>query len=124
MSYTTQCPECRRWVNTLPNGGLMWHYATPGGMTTGLCAGAGSGSGSPPPQTPPPSGVIVTAALELSMLARQLELWRDGKIETYDMAGLVRRTGRKLDRACWCDEGVCCSVHGRHVGPHVNCPMR
>ena len=54
----------------------------------------------------------------------QVHRYEAGELTTHDLDSLIYRTQRKLNRACWCDEGVCCYVHGKHVTPHKRCMLK
>lgn len=47
-----------------------------------------------------------------------------GEIDLVAVNALMYRVTRELNRACWCDEGVCCQVHNEHVSPHQRCLLR
>jgi hypothetical protein len=68
-----------------------------------------------------PTGVIVPMKAELAVLRNA---FANGRLDNADLGALVQRVARRLNRACWCAEGVCCEVHDKHVTPHTNCILR
>jgi hypothetical protein len=60
----------------------------------------------------------------LDIVVAHAKRYEAGEInaETFDL--LIDRAKRQVERACWCDEGVCCYVHNKHVTPHMRCILR
>lgn len=74
------------------------------------------------------TGAIVKVETEINHLNALFERWQKGEIDNVDMAHLIRRTTKKLEKMnsiCYCDEGVCCAAHNKHNdGIHLNCILR
>lgn len=67
---------------------------------------------------------IITAEAELKHLYTLIQRWESGSLSNADMANLVARKSTQLQKACWCEESVCCQAHNVHVVPHKNCMLR
>lgn len=63
---------------------------------------------------PKPSG-------EIEKLQRLLN---SDSLSDYDKVQCIERAARNLRNVCYCDEGVCCKTHNKHVIPHKNCILR
>lgn len=70
------------------------------------------------------TGVVVDADTELRLLHTMLLRYVGGEIGAHTATLLVERGSRRLQRACFCQHGVCCDMHATHVSPHQHCPMR
>lgn len=67
------------------------------------------------------NGMVVPAASRIEQLRQQLN--RRG-LSPVDEARLIQRTADLLDKACWCNQKVCCLAHQKHTDPHERCAMR
>lgn len=50
--------------------------------------------------------------------------WQDGEITSKDTHYLLKRELKKLNEACTCNFGYCCTLHKNHTMPHKGCIMR
>lgn len=80
-----------------------------------------------------PTGPVVRASKVIAELRDALDRWsatatgetkKGDELTSFEVFALVRKTARTLERACWCDHGVCCDAHRNHVSPHQNCFLR
>lgn len=70
---------------------------------------------------------IIKVETEIKRLSDLFEKWNKGELNNVDMAHLIRRSNKKLEKInqiCFCDEDVCCLAHKNHVIPHQNCILR
>jgi len=70
------------------------------------------------------TGVIATARGVLDIVVAQAKRYEDGEINAHAFDLLLDRARRQAQKACWCDEGVCCYTHNKHVMPHERCILR
>jgi len=71
------------------------------------------------------AGVIPTARGVIDVLIAQVDRYKEGQLDVASLDRHIDRTLRQLNlRACWCNEDVCCRVHGRHTAPHKRCILR
>jgi hypothetical protein len=70
------------------------------------------------------TGVIPEPRGIIKILTVQVERYRNANLSVVDLDGFIQRVARQLDKACWCDENVCCQVHGKHTTPHKRCILR
>lgn len=66
----------------------------------------------------------MTTSEIVTELSHQLKRWDNGELSNDEIATLVDRANRKLARACYCEQNVCCKVHSNHVTPHQGCILR
>lgn len=70
---------------------------------------------------------ITKVETEIKRLSDLFEKWNKDELNNVDMAHLIRKSNKKLERVkqvCYCDEDVCCLAHENHVRPHQNCILR
>lgn len=68
--------------------------------------------------------VVNTKARDIKEMMVHLQRWQNGELSDYEASMLVTRTSRRLSKACYCADGVCCEKHGTHSTPHQNCILR
>lgn len=62
-----------------------------------------------------------TAHAVLQELTGRLNAYRQGEINALQVEALLTAYRKRLDSACWCNEGVCCDAHRNHLKPHAHC---
>lgn len=63
----------------------------------------------------------VSAEDELLNLLHSYRAFSLNQISVADLVQSVHRTSDRLTVACYCDAGLCCRQHYKHVNPHQNC---
>lgn len=67
---------------------------------------------------------VNTKAQDIKEMMDHLRRWENGEFSDYEASMLINRTNRRLSKACYCDDGVCCPKHSAHATPHQNCILR
>ena len=70
---------------------------------------------------------IIKVETEIKRLSDLFEKWNKDELNNVDMAHLIRRSNKVLEKVkqvCYCDEAVCCLAHENHIIPHQNCILR
>ena len=70
------------------------------------------------------TGAIVPISSILETFVHQVHRWEEGTLNDVDLSILIARTHSKLNKACYCESGVCCVVHEKHASPHQKCVLK